>query len=52
MNDASNVHYVHEFRGKPASYKVHIEVNKRSKVIFYSSKGMVEHPSSNTFRLG
>ena len=32
--------------------KVQIEDNKRSKVNFYSSKCMVEHPSSNTFRLG
>ena len=52
MNDVTNIYYVHEYQGKPASYKVQIEDNKRSKVNFYSSKGMVEHPSSNTFRLG
>ena len=52
MNDVTNVHYVHEYRGKPVSYKVQIKDNKRSKVNFYSFKGIVEHLSSNTFRLG
>ena len=52
MNDVMNIHYVHDYRGKPVPYKVQIEDNNRSKVNFYSSKGMVEHSSSNTFRLG
>ena len=52
MNDVMKVHYVHEYRGKPVPYKIQIEDNKRSKVNFYSSKGMVKHPSSNTFCLG
>ena len=51
MNDVTNVHYVHEYQGKPVPYKVQIEDNKRSKVNFYNSKGMVEHLSSNTLSL-
>ena len=52
MNDVTKIHYVHKNRGKPVPYKIQIEDNKQSKVSFYGSKGMFEHPSSNTFRLG